>query len=135
MDSWTMRSVVRFSILAIIAVALLVGVAQAAHAKYASIVVDVETGEVLYSRNADTRNYPASLTKMMTLYLTFEALDSGRLSLDRKLTVSKRAAGQAPSKLWLARGDAISVENAILALITKSAKHRTDRCYSSSGRC
>ena len=121
MVSCSMRSMVRIPIFALIAVALLVGVAQAAYAKYASIVVDVETGEVLYSRNADTRNYPASLTKMMTLYLTFEALDSGQLSLDQPLIVSKRAAGQAPSKLGLAAGDRITVEDAILTLVTKSA--------------
>ena len=76
---------------------------------------------MLYSRNADTRNYPASLTKMMTLYLTFDALESGSLRLDEALKVSRRAAGQAPSKLGLAVGSSISVENAILALVTKSA--------------
>jgi D-alanyl-D-alanine carboxypeptidase len=102
------------------ATALVAGSRDSA-AGYASIVVDADTGEVLRSRNADTRNYPASLAKMMTLYLTFEALESGRLSLDQTLTISKRAAGQPRSKLGLKRGQKIKVHDAILALIIKSA--------------
>ncbi|HSR73133.1 MAG TPA: D-alanyl-D-alanine carboxypeptidase family protein, partial [Kiloniellales bacterium] len=95
--------------------------ASPAQARYASIVMDFETGTVLHETNADTRNYPASLTKMMTLYLAFEALESGRWSLDHKLTVSRRAAGMAPSRLGLPAGAKIRVEDAILALVTKSA--------------
>ena len=95
--------------------------AEEAHARYASIVIDAETGEVLRSRNADIRRYPASLTKMMTLYLLFEAVDNGKLSLDSKLKVSRRAAGQSPSKLGLRAGSTIRVEDAIKALIVKSA--------------
>ena len=94
---------------------------EEAHARYASIVIDAETGEVLRSRNADIRRYPASLTKMMTLYLLFEAVDNGKFSLDSKLKVSKRAAGQSPSKLGLRAGSTIRVEDAIKALIVKSA--------------
>ena len=94
---------------------------EEAQARYASIVIDAETGEVLRSRNADTRRYPASLTKMMTLYLLFEAIDQGRLKLHSKLEVSKRAAGQSPSKLGLRAGSTIRVEDAIKALIVKSA--------------
>ncbi len=92
-----------------------------ARARYASIVIDAGTGEVLHQTNADTRNYPASLTKMMTLYLAFEALDNGRLRMDQLLTVSRRAAGISPSKLGLRRGERIRVKDAILALVTKSA--------------
>lgn len=92
-----------------------------ASAGYASIVVDAKTGRVLESVNANTRNYPASLTKIMTLYLTFEALHEGKLSLDQKLPVSRLAAGRAPSKLGLRRGQTISVRDAITALVTKSA--------------
>lgn len=92
-----------------------------AQARYASIVIDAETGYVLHAVNEDTRNYPASLTKMMTLYMTFEALDAGRLSLDQRLPVSRRAQGMSPSKLYLKAGDTIRVEDAILALVTKSA--------------
>lgn len=99
-----------------------IGVAgPAAAARYASIVVEAESGAILYSRNADHQRYPASLVKMMTLYLTFESLEGGRLSLDQALTVSKRAAGQTPSKLGLKHGSTITVEDAILAVVTKSA--------------
>ena len=90
-------------------------------AKYASLVIDAETGRVIHEINADTRNYPASLTKMMTLYLVFEALENELLSLNTRLRVSARAARQPSSKLNLRRGQTISVEDAILALITKSA--------------
>ena len=95
--------------------------AGSAEARYASIVVDAETGEVLRSRNADIRRYPASLTKMMTLYLLFEAIDEERFNLTSKLKVSKRAAGQPPSKLGLGAGSTIEVEDAIKALVVKSA--------------
>ena len=94
---------------------------EEAQARYASIVIDAETGEVLRSRSADVRRYPASLTKMMTLYLLFEAIDEGKLSLDSKLKVSKRAAGQSPSKLGLRAGSTIRAEDAIKSLIVKSA--------------
>ena len=94
---------------------------EEAQARYASIVVDAETGEVLRSRSADVRRYPASLTKVMTLYLLFEAIDDGKLSLDSKLKVSKRAAGQSPSKLGLRAGSTIRAEDAIKSLIVKSA--------------
>ncbi|WP_193368388.1 D-alanyl-D-alanine carboxypeptidase family protein [Pelagibius marinus] len=92
-----------------------------AAARYASIVVDADTGQVLHAVNADTRNYPASLTKMMTLYMVFQALENGTLKLDQRLKVSKRASGMPPSKLGLKRGQTITVEDAILALTTKSA--------------
>lgn len=92
-----------------------------AEARYSSIVVDVQTGAVLEADNPDARNYPASLTKMMTLYLTFEALDRKRLTLDQEMTVSQHAANQAPSKLGLRPGETIRVEDAILSVVTKSA--------------
>lgn len=92
-----------------------------AHAKYASLVIDAETGRVIHEVNADTRNYPASLTKMMTLYLVFGALKNNSWTLKTKLNVSRRAASQPASKLDLRRGQIITVEDAILALITKSA--------------
>jgi D-alanyl-D-alanine carboxypeptidase len=79
------------------------------------------TGETLFARNADDKRYPASLTKMMTLYVLFEELDAGRLSLDSKLSISANAAAQAPSKLGLRAGKTIEVEDAILGLTTKSA--------------
>ena len=101
--------------------ALALSVATAAQARYASIVIDYDTGRVLHESNADTRNYPASLAKMMTLYMAFEALERGDITLDKKLKVSRRAAGMPAAKLGLKRGETITVKNAILALITKSA--------------
>ena len=98
-----------------------VGASSAEAVVSAAIVVDAKTGKVLYSSNADTKTYPASLTKMMTLYLLFEALDSGKVSLSSRITVSQHAAAQPPSKLGLKPGQTISVQDAILALVTRSA--------------
>ncbi|MDE1147873.1 MAG: D-alanyl-D-alanine carboxypeptidase [Azospirillaceae bacterium] len=109
----------RWAVLALLACWALTPVT--AFAKYAAIVVDAETGQVLHSAGADTENYPASLTKMMTLYLLFDALDSGRVTLDQSFKVSAHAQAQAPSKLGLEAGDTIRVRDAILALVTKSA--------------
>lgn len=94
---------------------------QARAARYASIIIDSATGEVLHAVNPDLRTYPASLTKMMTLYLVFEALKSKRLRLDLELTVSRLAARRAPSKLGLKRGRKILVRDVIAAMVTKSA--------------
>ena len=93
----------------------------AAAGRYASVVIDADSGQVLHGRHADTKRYPASLTKMMTLYMTFEALEKGRLKLGQSLTASKRAAGMPPSRLGLKRGDKIKVRDVILALVVKSA--------------
>ncbi|HUO23624.1 MAG TPA: D-alanyl-D-alanine carboxypeptidase [Caulobacteraceae bacterium] len=89
--------------------------------KYAAIVVDAKSGEVLYAHEADSPRYPASITKIMTLYLTFEALSNGRLSQNDMITVSPRAAAQAPSKLGLRPGQTISVSDAMHAVAVKSA--------------
>ncbi|MBA3067912.1 MAG: D-alanyl-D-alanine carboxypeptidase [Hyphomonas sp.] len=89
--------------------------------KYAAFVMDADTGEILHERNADDARYPASLTKVMTLYLLFDALNAGDVKLTDKMTVSKNAAAQAPSNLKLKAGTKIKVEDAILALVTKSA--------------
>lgn len=102
-------------------IAIAVVAAQPAAARYAALIIDGDSGGVLYSRNADTRNYPASLTKMMTLYLLFEAIERKQLRMDSELPVSARAAGQPPSKLGLRRGETLPVETAVLALVTKSA--------------
>lgn len=106
---------------ALLVIAIALGAAGAAQARYASIVVDYDTGRVLHETNADTRNYPASLAKMMTLYLAFEALERGTLKLNQKLSVSRRAAGMPASKLGLKYREKITVKSAILALVTKSA--------------
>jgi D-alanyl-D-alanine carboxypeptidase len=92
-----------------------------ANPKYAGIVIDAKTGKVLYSDDPDGLRYPASLTKMMTLYLTFEALSAGRISLDSKVPVSANASKEPPSKLGVRAGGTVTVEQAIKALVTRSA--------------
>jgi D-alanyl-D-alanine carboxypeptidase len=105
-----------------IALALTVFAAMPAWAgKYASIVVDLDTAQVLHARDADEIRYPASLTKVMTLYLVFDALDAGKLKTSERMPVSKAASRQQPSKLGLKAGATIKVEDAIRALVTKSA--------------
>lgn len=92
-----------------------------ASAKYAAFVIDADTGKTLYAVNPDTKNYPASLTKMMTLYMTFEALDNKKFGMNSALKVSRTAAGRSPSKLGLRAGSRILVRHAIPALVVKSA--------------
>lgn len=92
-----------------------------ANSKYAAFIMHADSGDVLFSRHADSRRYPASLTKMMTLYLLFDELEAGRLTMSSELPISSRAVGQPPSKLGLSAGSTISVEEAIDALIIKSA--------------
>ncbi|HEY7085700.1 MAG TPA: serine hydrolase [Hyphomicrobiaceae bacterium] len=96
---------------------------QPAHAagKSAVLVVDANTGRVLHESAADEPRHPASLAKMMTLYLTFERIEQGRLSYQTKIRISANAAAAAPTKLDLAEGDEIALIDAIKALITKSA--------------
>ena len=94
---------------------------QPAQAKYASFIINENTKRVYHTANADTRNYPASLTKIMTLYMIFDALKTKKISMNTKFKVSRRATRQPPSKLNLSAGSSISVKHAILALITKSA--------------
>ncbi|MFN0217771.1 MAG: serine hydrolase [Hyphomicrobium sp.] len=95
--------------------------ASAAGSKHAAMMLDANTGEVVYNEDGDELRHPASLTKMMTLYLTFEAVESGRLSMTTRLEISEAAAAAAPSKLDLDPGETITVGDAIRALITKSA--------------
>ena len=89
--------------------------------KYAAIVINETTGKVMFSRNADHLRYPASLTKIMTLYLLFEDIEAGSMTLKTRIPVSKIAANRSPSKLNLKPGQTISAEQAIYALVTKSA--------------
>ncbi|KZL06733.1 D-alanyl-D-alanine carboxypeptidase DacF precursor [Pseudovibrio axinellae] len=103
-----------------LALATAPSVAQA-NAKYAGIVVDAKTGKVLYSNNATAKRYPASTTKIMTLYVLFEELEAGRISLNTKMKVSRYAARRPPTKLGLKVGGYLRVKDAIYALITKSA--------------
>ena len=89
--------------------------------RYASIIIDTDSSEIIHARKIDEPRYPASLTKLMTLYLTFEALSHGTLKLDQALPVSRYAASQPPSKLGLRSGGTILVRDAINALIISSA--------------
>jgi|SRR5579859_143800 len=93
----------------------------ASQTKYAAIVVDAKSGEILYAKHADSPRYPASITKIMTLYLTFEALASGKLNPDDRVLVSPHAAAQAPTKLGVRAGDSVSVTDAMDGMATKSA--------------
>lgn len=97
------------------------GSASAGGNRHAALILDANTGTVLHDADGDALRHPASLTKMMTLYMTFETLQSGRLKMSDKLTISAAAAGVAPSKLDLAPGEQITVSDAIRAVITKSA--------------
>ncbi|QDC08306.1 D-alanyl-D-alanine carboxypeptidase [Oceanicola sp. D3] len=90
-------------------------------APYAAMVIDARTGEVLHSRNADTRLHPASLTKMMTLYVAFQAVEHGELSLDSKILISKKAAAEPPSKIGLKAGQRVALRYLIRAASVKSA--------------
>ena len=89
--------------------------------RYAAILIDAKTREVLYSNAADQIRHPASITKVMTLYLAFDALKAGRLKMDDTITMSRHAASQAPSKLGLAPGRTISVSDAVQIVAVKSA--------------
>ncbi|MBZ9960335.1 D-alanyl-D-alanine carboxypeptidase [Mesorhizobium sp. BR1-1-14] len=118
------KSASPFKTVMIIAVAMTIVVASAASslaAKSAAIVVDAKTGKVLYSSDANARRYPASLTKMMTLYLTFEALAKGKISRNSPVVFSAHAAAEPPTKLGVKPGGSVAVETAILSMVTKSA--------------
>ncbi|MFN4192824.1 MAG: serine hydrolase [Tabrizicola sp.] len=105
----------------IIVVAAFVVTSPLQAAPFAAIVMDGRTGEVLYEKNANARLHPASLTKMMTLYIAFQEIEAGRLSLDTMVTVSQYAASQPPSRLGLKPGQRISMRHLIRAAAIKSA--------------
>jgi D-alanyl-D-alanine carboxypeptidase len=107
---------------ALAALCLLLSVSlPAIAAPYAAFVMDARTGAVLYEKNADRRLHPASLTKMMTLYLVFDAVERGQLGLDQMITISAKAASQPPSKLGLKAGQKIALRYLIRAAAVKSA--------------
>ncbi|HEV7345323.1 MAG TPA: serine hydrolase [Devosia sp.] len=112
--------------------AVLIALAVTAHAaapaqaienlrKYAGIVVDAKSGQVLYEEQADSRRYPASVAKVMTLYILFQELSAGNIKLSTKMTVSRHAASAVPTKLGLRAGATITVEDAMRSLVTLSA--------------
>ena len=109
-------------VVALVGIAVALGAAPAAaNPKYSGIVIDAKTGKTLYANDADELRYPASLTKMMTLYLTFEALERGKIKLDTRVKFSANAAKEPPTKLGVRAGKSITVEQVILSLVTKSA--------------
>ena len=105
----------------ILAIGLLLCAAAAQAQQHATLVMDARTGRVIQAVNADTRVHPASLTKMMTLYIVFDQVRQGRLSLDQKITVSQNAANQPPSRLGLKAGQKIELRYLIRAAAIKSA--------------
>lgn len=112
----------RFGLFILAALWLFVLVPMSAKAApYAAYVIDARTGKVLHARNAETRLHPASLTKMMTLYLAFQAVERGDISLDTKVTISQKAASEPPSKLGLRAGQKIALRYLIRAAAVKSA--------------
>ncbi|MEH6832494.1 D-alanyl-D-alanine carboxypeptidase family protein [Sulfitobacter sp.] len=112
----------RFGLLILAAIWLFVLVPMSAKAApYAAYVIDARTGEVLHARNAETRLHPASLTKMMTLYIAFQAIERGEISLDTKVRISKEAAAEPPSKLGLKAGQTIALRYLIRGAAVKSA--------------
>ncbi len=117
------RHIVGFAGLMALAVSLALSAPQPAfaNAKYAGIVVDAKTGKTLYASSADAPRYPASLTKMMTLYVLFEDMERGRFTGKSRLKVSKNAAAQPPTKIGLRAGQTIRVDSAIRALAVRSA--------------
>ena len=110
-----------FASLVLAAAVTFAAAGEAAAAKAASIVIDANTGKTLYSSNGDASRYPASLTKMMTLYMVFEAMTAGKIGKSTRVPFSKHAASRPPTKLGVRAGGSITVEQAILALVTKSA--------------
>ncbi|MFD1197061.1 SPOR domain-containing protein [Brucella gallinifaecis] len=92
-----------------------------ANDRYAAIVVDANTGKTLFASSADAKRYPASLTKMMTIYMLLEAMQAGRINKDSRIPISAYAAARPPTKIGFKKGQSIRVEDAILAMVTKSA--------------
>jgi len=111
----------RFGRVVLILTLMMLAPVAAIAAPYAAMVIDARSGEVLHSRNADTRLHPASLTKMMTLYIAFEAVEHGEISLDTLVTISSHAASEPPSKLGLKAGQKIKLRYLIRAAAVKSA--------------
>jgi len=89
--------------------------------KFSAVVVDASTGQVLYEKNADAMRYPASLTKMMTLYLTFDALKRGKIGLHQNMAISEKAMSQPQTNIHLTQGSSLSVKDAIEAVVVRSA--------------
>jgi len=120
-DHASVGAVLRLIALASVIVAAAAVPAHAATKKHAAMAIDANTGKVLHNASGDELRHPASLTKMMTLYLTFERIEAGKLSYDSRISFSEYCVGKPPSKLDLDAGESIRVIDAIKALVTKSA--------------
>lgn len=122
MSRWRVAEFVLVQLpIALVAASFLVFTSSAFAKTDSYIVIEADSGKVLAEHNADVQNYPASLTKMMTLYLLFEAIEQGKVKLDQEFTVSRWGSVQAPSKLGLVQGQAVAVRDLILGIVTKSA--------------
>lgn len=108
-------------VIALASLMLATGTTAASASKHAAMAIDVNTGKVLHNSSGDEQRHPASLTKMMTLYMAFELINAGKLKYDTRIKFSARAAGQPPSKLGIEVGASIRLIDAIKALVTKSA--------------
>lgn len=108
-------------VIALAGLVLASGTVTANASKHAAMAIDANSGKVLYNSSGDEQRHPASLTKMMTLYMAFELMNAGKLNYDTKIRFSARAAGQPPSKLGIEAGESIRLIDAIKALVTKSA--------------
>ncbi len=117
--SW-LRALAMAICLLLVACAMSPG-AHAANNKYAAMVVEASTGQVLFARHATKARYPASMTKMMTAYMVFEALDDGRLDWNGRVKVSRQAANMPPTKLGLRAGSRVKVGDLVGAMVTKSS--------------
>jgi len=115
------RHGLRWGMFGFVAAVLTISNSRSEAAPYADIVVDANSGNVLHATNPDAQRHPASLTKIMTLYLLFEQLEAGKLRLDSQLKVSEDASGQMPTKLGLKPGSSLQVEDAIKGIVTRSA--------------
>ena len=116
------RSLLAVTMAGALTLTITAGSAQAAkNPRHAAIVIDANTGKTLFAESADAKRFPASLTKMMTLYMVFEAMQAGRINKNTKIPFSKYAATRPPTKIGVPAGQSITVEDAIMALITRSA--------------
>lgn len=116
------RSLLAITMVGALTLTITSGSAHAAkNPRHAAIVIDANTGKTLFAESADAKRFPASLTKMMTLYMVFEAMQAGRINKNTKIPFSKYAASRPPTKIGVPAGQTISVEDAIMALITRSA--------------
>ncbi|HCP64567.1 MAG TPA: hypothetical protein DIU09_08260 [Hyphomonadaceae bacterium] len=118
--SFSLRFIAASTLMAAVSMAYTPAAAQA-NQRFAQIVVDADTLEVIYEENAQALRRPASITKVMTLYLLFDALQTGKISWNDQITFSRFASGQAPTKLGIAPGNSISVQTAVEALVVRSA--------------